>query len=499
MNKISHNPDVLSCLANLSNDEVFTPPKLANEILDLLPKTLWQDPQARFLDPFCKTGVFLREISARLMAGLANVIPDVQQRANHILKNQVFGIAITELTALMSRRSLYGSKTADGKYSMCEDFRNQDGNILYERLDHTWDASGKRCLICGASRDVYNRDDSSETYAYQFIHDDTFVEKNKMKFDVIVGNPPYQLNDGGYGVSAKPIYHLFVNQAKKLNPQFLTMIIPSRWFAGGKGLDNFREEMLNDEHICTLIDYSDSTELFPGVDIAGGICYFLWKNNFKGLCEVINIHNGKKDSSIRRLNEFNTFIRHGKAVEIIKKVQKENEKTMNQVVSSRKPFGLSTNVRPMQEGDLLLRWNGGEGKIPRELVSSGKELIEKWKVITSKVSYDHGGLPDKDGKRRVLSVIDILQPQSVCTETYIIVDSFDDKKTAENLVIYLKSKFVRFLVSLKSFSQDITKDRFSFVPMQDFSQLWTDEMLYKKYGISEEEVAFIDSMIRPMD
>jgi len=496
-NNMNYNPDVLSCLANLSNDEVFTPPNLVNDILNLLPEELWKNPDAKFLDPVSKSGVFLREIAKRLEKGLTKKIPDKQKRINHIFSNQLYGIAITELTSLLSRRSVYCSKTANGKYSVCDTFENEQGNIYYKRLKHTWH-DGK-CTYCGANQEVYDRDEALETYAYNFIHTDKPEAIFNMKFDVIIGNPPYQLSDGGFGKSAAPLYHKFVQQAKKLNPKYLSMIIPSRWFAGGKGLDEFRNEMLNDRHIKKLIDYWDSTDCFPGVDIAGGICYFLWQNDYKGDCEVINIHREKMSKSFRPLNEFETLVRFGIAVDIIKKVKSKNEANMSTQVSSRKPFGLPTNERPTKKGDLILVWNGGEGPYESSKIEVGNELIDKWKTITSKVSYDHGGQPDKEGKRRVLSKIEILPPKTICTETYIIAGAFNTKNECENLVEYLKTKFVRFLVSQLSFSQDITKDRFSFVPIQDYTIKWTDEILYDKYGLTKEEVNFIESMIRPMD
>ncbi|MCS7074320.1 MAG: Eco57I restriction-modification methylase domain-containing protein, partial [Bacteroidia bacterium] len=325
MNKVNYNPDVLTCLANLSNDEVFTPPGVVNQMLDLLPPELWNNPEAKFLDPVCKSGVFLREIAKRLIAGLENQIPDKQQRINHILTNQLYGIAITELTALLSRRSVYCSKTANGKYSVCETFTDEQGNIRYERMQHTWQ-NGK-CTYCGASQQVYDRDEDAETYAYNFIHlenpIEVFKEKN-MKFDVIIGNPPYQLNDGGDKVADKtrggaiPLYHKFVQQAKKLNPRYLTMIIPSRWFAGGRGLDEFRAEMLNDKRLSVLVDYPIAADVFPGIKLNGGVCYFLWEKEYKGDCKVISCLDGEKDEMIRRLNEYETFVRFNKAIPIVK-------------------------------------------------------------------------------------------------------------------------------------------------------------------------------------
>ena len=367
MIETNYNPDVLSCLANLSNDEVFTPPSLVNDILDLLPKELWSNPNAKFLDPVCKSGVFLREMAKRLMKGLEKKIPDKQQRINHIFSKQLYGIAITELTALLSRRSVYCSKTANGKYSICETFDNEQGNIFYKRMKHSWD-NGK-CIYCGASQEVYDREDVLETYAYNFIHTDKPEKIFDMKFDVIVGNPPYQLSDGGFGKSAAPLYHKFVEQAKKLAPQYLIMIIPSRWFAGGKGLDDFRKGMLNDKRIRKIVDFENANDVFPGVDIAGGICYFLWEKDHQGECEIINVVNNVETQSNRPLNEFPTLIRNSNAVPIIRKVLSLNETKMNTMVSSRKPFGIPTNGRPQKSGDIILRWQNGEGPYKRNDVA----------------------------------------------------------------------------------------------------------------------------------
>lgn len=494
----NYNPDVLTCLANLSNDEVFTPPVVVNRMLDLLPAELWRNPDARFLDPVSKTGVFLREIAKRLMEGLSERIPDRQQRADHIFTRQLFGIAITELTAFLSRRSVYCSKQANGPYSVCTVFHDADGNIRFRPTEHIW--QNGRCRYCGASREVYDRDDTLESHAYEFIHTENpetiFPD---MKFDVIIGNPPYQLSDGGNGASASPLYHRFVRQAQKLKPRYLTMIIPSRWFGGGKGLDDFRREMLNDNHIRVLVDYENASDCFPGVDIAGGVCYFLWDRDNPGLCDVVNIRNNETMHSVRALNEFDTFIRHDRAASIVRKVCAFGEPMMSNMVSSSKPFGLRTFVRPQESGDILLRWQNGEGPYCRDEITVGRELIDKWKVITSYVGYDHAGNPGKDGKRRVFSKIDILPPETICTETYLVVGSFDTEQEAKNLVAYMKTLFFRFLVAQCMYSHHITKEAYRLVPIQDFSQSWTDEKLYAKYGITDEEIKFIESMVRPME
>jgi site-specific DNA-methyltransferase (adenine-specific) len=507
-----HNPDVLSCIANLSNDEVFTPPELANRMLDTLAEAwaaahhganLWADPTVRFLDPCTKSGVFLREITRRLVEGLKDKIPDLQARVDHILTQQVFGIGITRLTAMLARRSVYCSKHANGQHSICKAFTSEAGHIWFERVEHTW-KNGK-CVYCGASQGTLDRGEELESHAYAFIHTDDIKARmaelfgGDMQFDVIIGNPPYQFDDGGHGRSATPIYQHFVEQAKRLDPRYLVMIIPSRWLGGGKGLSEFRATMLKDDRVRKLVDYENAQEAFPGVDFAGGVCYFLWDRESRGLCEVTNITGTSQVVSERRLDEFSTFVRHSAAIPIIRKVLSKNEPRMSEQVSSRKPFGLATDVRPEKSGDLILRWEKGEGPYPRSKVEDGTELIDKWKVITSYVGYDHAGNPGKDGRRRVLSKIDILPPGTICTETYLVVGSYETKEEAENLVSYMKTRFFRFLMAQFMYSHHLTKSAYGFVPILDMKQVWSDESLAKRYGLTDEEVAFIASKVRPYD
>lgn len=341
-----YNPDVLTCLANLSNDEVFTPPEVANQMLDMLPQELFTNLDTTFLDPACKSGVFLREIAKRLLKGLEPQIPDLQERINHIFRKQLYGIAITELTSLLARRSVYCSKYPNSEYSVCK-FDNAQGNIRYKRIQHKWQ-NGK-CVFCAAARSQYERSDDLETHAYELIHVVRPEEIFKMKFDVIISNPPYQLSDGGAQASAKPIYNYFVEQAKKLKPRYLTMIVPARWYAGGKGLDDFRDAMLTDKHMKELHDFPNTDDCFPGVNIRGGVCYFLWDREYDNKHGLVNVvtHDQKETHSIRRslkYRDLDIFLRYGQSLTILDKVMSACQgDVMAQYVSSRKPFGLGTD------------------------------------------------------------------------------------------------------------------------------------------------------------
>ena len=521
------NPDVLTCIANLSNDEVFTPPDLANRMLDLLAQgwaddhdgaDIWQDKTVKFLDPFTKSGIFLREITSRLVLGLARQIPDLQERVDHVLTKQVFGIGITRLTSLLARRSLYCSKQANGPHSVTKQFTNEAGNIWFERTEHTW--VNRKCEFCGASQQALDRGEDMETHAYAFIHTKDIKTRmaelfgDDMQFDVIIGNPPYQLNDGGYGTSAAPIYQLFVDQAKQLEPRYLSMIIPARWFAGGKGLDDFRESMLSDDRLRSIDDYLSASDVFPGVGLKGGVCYFLWNRDHRGQCRVsTHFKEWPVSTAIRPLMEkgADVFIRFNDGLSILKKVlaiETQNSgslelpagKRFEALVSSRKPFALETTFKGRKTkkvDDLLIYQNGGTGYVSRNSISAGHEFIDTWKIYIGRAAPGTGNRDTYPHK--ILSTPFIGEPGSVCSETYLCIGPFDSKAQAENGLSYLTCRLTRLLILLHKPSQDTTRRVYTFVPKQDWSRPWSDADLYTKYGITPEEIAFIEQVVRPMD
>lgn len=510
------NPDVLTCIANLSNDEVFTPPELANRMLDTLAETwaadnnganIWADSSVRFLDPFTKSGVFLREITSRLSRGLESEIPDLEKRVDHILTRQVFGIGITHLTSLLARRSIYCSKHAKGEHSIAKSFTNDAGNIWFERTEHTW--RNGRCVFCGASQGVMDRGEGLETHAYAFIHTDYIKTRiaelfgDNMQFDVIIGNPPYQLASDG-GTRDVPIYHRFVEQAKKLEPRYLSMIIPSRWMAGGLGLTEFRKAMLSDTRIRDLVDYPNAAEVFPSVGINGGICYFLWEADHDGPCSVSSVRAGEVyGPTSRTLDEFDVFVRDSRSLDILRKVLAHNEASINTILARDKEFGWTSNFDGFHEkersGDLPLYYirtmKRTVGYIAREDVTKSEHLIDTWKLLVPKVGS--GRERERSGVDLVLGPSLIAPAPSVCTQSFLFfyVASCEE---AESLQSYYKTRFFRFLVSLRKITQDATHSTYRWVPMQTWDRVWTDAALYEKYCITDGEQAFIESMIRPM-
>jgi hypothetical protein len=528
------NPDVLTCIANLSNDEVFTPPEFANRMLDTLTEAwaadngganLWADKTVRFLDPCTKSGVFLREITSRLVKGLADQIPNLEERVDHIVTKQVFGTAITQITGLLARRSVYCSKhakrTKEHPHSIAKSFANGDGNIWFQRTEHTWVED--KCKYCGASKEILDRGEGLETHAYAFIHTDDIKTRvgelfgGDMQFDVIIGNPPYQLNTGGTGgtgMQARPIYQQFVQQAKALDPRYLCMIIPARWFSGGMGLDDFRKSMLTDDRVRSIDDYLTASDVFPGVGLKGGVCYFLWDRDNRGTCRVTTYYKDEAPSTtIRPLLEqgADIFVRFNEGLSILKKVvavetgscdsvELPEAKRFINLVSSIGAFGLDTTFRGKDKksgDDLKVYRNGGAGYVARSKIDKEQAAFDKWKVFVGAAAPGTGNRDTYP--HRILSTPFIGEPGSISSWTYNYIGPFDSKAEAESVLSYLSCRLTRLLILLHKPSQHTNRKVYTFVPVQQWTNLWTDELLYKKYGITKDEIAFIEKIVRPMD
>lgn len=510
----NRNPDVLTCIANLSNDEVFTPPELANKMLDEVEaawardhngENIWENKDVKFLDPCTKSGIFLREITKRLTQGLVMQIPNLEERVDHILRKQVYGIALTKLTSLLARRSVYCSKDADGKHSIAKSLNSKDGNVWYENLSHTW--VGDKCKFCGAPKSIFDRAKGFDSHAYAFIHTDSIsstinkIFGEEMQFDVIIGNPPYQLSSDG-GTRDLPIYQLFVEQAKKIKPRYIAMVTPSRWMAGGLGLSKFRKEMLSDRRLKSITDYPVAQEVFSGVEVKGGVSYFLWDSSWNKDCDVTVV---RKDSISgphpRKLDAYDLFFRDSLAIPILEKVLSKNEPSMSEIISSRTAFGFYSNYskyrKEPKEGDILYYATNLSGRftgwVSRDDVTVNQKSIDSYKVLFPKAGSDGGKkLPDI-----VLGKSWIAENPSVCTQSFLFVQT-KTKKEAENIASYYRTRFLRFLVSLRKISIDTTASSYLWVPQQDWGMKWTDEILYKKYGLTIDEQNHIQSHVKQM-
>jgi site-specific DNA-methyltransferase (adenine-specific) len=509
MRQLTHVPDILDTLAQLSNDEVPTPPSLARDMLDELPDKVWAEWDYRWLDPFCKSGAFLREIGVRLLEGLSDKEPDFQKRRQHVYREMLWGTSVTAMTAMITRRSVYYSRDASGEQSVVR-FDHEEGNLPFVAAKHefnTGDADGAhvRCKICGAPEKL-ERGAQRENYAYSFIHGAyPTKEMEDMKFDVIVGNPPFQIGDGGGGgkASATPLYNLFVEKAKEMEPRHIVMITPSRWFSGGKGLDDFRDRMLKDRHFVSLVDHPRLYDCFPGVKIRGGVSYFHWCRDHDGPCAVTTrIGDEAIGPPVSRfLDSYDVLIRRNEAVEILDKVTSyridgEPEKSLADHVSSRKPFGLESKFRGQESKvglsePVLVYGTQHKSWTEREMIPANKDWIDDWKVLLVKA---HGTSGRED--LTILGEPIVAGPGEACSETYLVVGRFDTEEEAKNLAAYTRTRFLRFLVSLRKITQNITKDSYRFVPVLPINRAWTDEDLYARYGLSAEDVEFIESVIK---
>jgi len=517
--------DILDCLANLSNDEVFTSPAIANRMLDTLPEALWSDPNAKFLDPFTKSGVFLREIAKRLMQGLATAIPDRQARLDHILGQQLYGIAITQLTALTARRTLYCNKdTTELAHCLTDIFAQQgnpDGNIYFEPCEHTF-VKGK-CTYCGATEREFGTEQRTalEQHAYLFIHNKNPYKE--MQFDVIIGNPPYQLGfgiEGANSSNARAIYHLFIDQAIKLNPKFICMIVPSRWMTRStQGVpDEWIDRMLSSNKFRVMHDFQNSNDVFQGVDIKGGVNYFLWDKDYDGICDYYLYTDITKKPIHRNeyldANNTGIIVRDIQAATILNKISdvegnyiKENN--FSNLVSPKHFF----------DNSVLLTSNWNEFSTEKTEEYSIKYYPNKkvaevaWikedqipKNITTKdlhkVFIPAAGGSGTDS--RILGIPFYGEPNSVCSQTYLVIGYNPNKhhftqQECENIIGYIKTRFFRYLVSIKKKTQNGPRGVYQFVPLQDFTEEWTDEKLYKKYGLTADEIAYIEEKIDVME
>ena len=523
--KNTYSPDILNCLANLSSDEVFTSPELANRMLVLLPQELFGSPKTRFLDPCSKSGVFLREITKRLLVGLEKQIPDLQQRIDHIMSKQVFGIACTDITAEMSRRTLYCTKQANGEYSVTTAFHDVQGNLKYERCHHTWNAQG-RCEHCGASQGEYLRAETRETYAYPFIHKSIKEIFHKdMQFDVIIGNPPYQMsvgNEGGNSAKAKSIYHLFIEQAEKVNPRFIVMVIPSRWMTRStEGIsDEWVDNMLKSNKIVEMHDHADSNDFFPTLaqPIKGGVQYFLWDKNYCGQCRYF--YYPTFNEVTERYNYLDStgsgfVIRDPRAYSIVERIVSiegkyfNNDKSNFSSLVSPKDFFTNKetltsswkgyNERRTSDFSVKYYISKSFNDNPYGWVSMQQIPKNRQAIMLHKVFIPAAGGSGNDDK--VLGYPFYGEPGSVCSQTYLVIgyDHDFDENQCKNIISYIKTRFFRYLVSIKKKTQNGPRQVYQLVPLQDFSHPWTDEMLYKKYNLDKDEIAFIESMIRPME
>ncbi len=493
---LKHIPDILECLAQLSSDEVPTPPKLANAMLDLLPDEVWTNPDYRWCDPCSKSGAFLREIARRLLfEGLVEWEPDFEKRREHVFRNMIFGCGITELTGIVSRRTVYYSSHATNEYAVIH-MDSDDGNIPFVRAEHAF--IERRCTICGAPEDL-ERGPGRENYAYAFLHKAFPTKEMKdMKFDVIVGNPPYQIDSDG-NTRTKPIYQLFVEKAIEMDPRYVLMITPSRWFAGGLGLEQYRARMLKDHRLARVVDYPQSKDCFPGVKIRGGVSYFLWDRAHTGGCTIQTVREKSVGQPMTRdLDAYNVFVRFNEGVGIIDKVGAEGYPTMDQRVSSLVPFGLRAKFRdyvdPGSPGAIALHVMGREIKwIDLASVTNNQQWVPKWKTLLH-AAYGE----DHDGPYSVIANPLVAAPESACTETYLVIGTFDTEQEAENLAAFLRTRFARFLIWLRMNTQHVRGELFAFVPDVDWTRRWTDEDLFDHFDLTDAEIAVIEANIREM-
>jgi site-specific DNA-methyltransferase (adenine-specific) len=509
-----HVPDVLETIAQLPNDDVYTPPKVVAAMLDTLPSHVWSAPDYKWLDPATKSGIYLREVLKRLMIGLADWEPEGKKRRGHILKNMLYGAATTQINGEIARRTLYQTKNATGTEvtdpaleNIIVRFKDPDGNVPFIETEHTLDKKQQFCTICRAPAKLIR--ERRESFAYSFLHG-TYPTKElaDIKFDVIVGNPPYQIGmDDGKGnrtANITPLYNLFVEKAIAMSPRYIVMITPSRWFAGGKGLIEYRDRMIADRHIKVLVDNPKLYDVFPQAEIKGGVSYFLWDREYNGDCEFSTRIDGIiRDTDKRDLRRGKgVVLRDNFAAGIVGKIYSDpfGKGSLANKVSARDPFGQSikTNYKDASavpfEGSIPLIFINKVGYIRRDQLERNHEWVDRWKVLIPMAGDGHG--------REVSFVIGepvALAPGSACTQSYLVAGTFSTREETENYAYYLTTKFVRFLVLQRKISQHLTNTRFAFVPLLDMTRRWCDGDLYGHFKLTPEEITYIDRVIGPRD
>lgn len=487
--------------------EVYTAKLEIDSMLNLIPLEIWGKLDSSFLEPSCGDGNFIEAIIIKKI--------DYYIKINSIIKSEIE----IQNDILVIVANIYGIDICDTNISQC---RLRISNLLKNILVHKFNISKisedfEKILIDMVDKNyiVGNTLEESKKinlvkwekikdYSFKksnYLLDNLISEQKKSDkeikesfFCVIVGNPPYQMKDMGYGASASPLYHFFVDFAKQLHPQYLSMIIPARWYTSGKGLNDFRQSMLNDLHMKILVDILNSKECFPGVKIKGGLCYFLWDSSYKGACTVTNNVNNQISNSERYLNEYSTFIRFNNATSLLKKILSFNKQNLSSVVSSRDPFDFRTNFADFKEDGVLIYARKKTAYVNKNQILKNINLIDKYKVLLACAAEGEGNYPNK-----IIGKPIVAEPNSCCTETYIVCSSFDSKIEAERFALYLKTKFVRFLIALKKNTQHLTKERFEFVPLLSMNKIYTDKLLYELFNLNLEDIDFIESMIKDMD
>jgi site-specific DNA-methyltransferase (adenine-specific) len=440
------------------------------------------------------------------MDGLAEWEPDRTKRAEHILKNMLYGSAVTQVHGEMTRRSVYVSRDATSEHTVVR-FDGPEGNLPFVTAEHDYPvnrqgrASGP-CQVCGAPVGL-ERGPSRENHAYAFIHGAYPTEEMQdMQFDVIVGNPPYQLETEGFGATASTIYHRFVEHAIALEPKYAAMITPSRWFTGGKGLDGFRERMIADRRLRAIVDNPKLFDCFPGVEIKGGVNYFLWDRDHDGDCEFSTRIDGTIVSTMTRdlRKGDGVLVRDNHAMSIIQKVADKTKRSAEELSTVTKPFGLTMrsnypgSVPDPFDGAIPLIYASHVGYSRPDQIQRNHQWIDCWKVLLPMAGDGHG--------REISYVLGepiALAPGSACTQTYMIAGMFDSRSETGNYAYYLATKFVRFLVLQRKTTQHVTPDRLRFVPLLDMKRRWTDADLYAHFGLTEEEAAYIEATIHPRE